>query len=180
MAAIERPYTSLNKEALIRVLDHIPGDQVKLAIIYENVLTSRAQNPARLWEEKYKSHFKEDYPEHKVEWCLDVVDLIGRALVNAPEKELSEGEIEQIAEISGIFSKKYVNPDVKKLYDNSANWKTEKTYQDQIKRRYIGPGDLRRLVEDNSHFSREDLGSLIVTMEIAGNIKEFNNLIHIT
>jgi hypothetical protein len=181
MTAIERPYGNLSKKDLVRILDHVPEEDVRFAMIYEKILKSRELNPGRLWERNYRPLLVNRFPQHKVEWCLDTVDLIGRALMFEPGRKLAGGEIEKLAEISGIFDKKYVDPEVRKLYDSSSNWIDEKSYQDQIHRRYVGPVDLRRLVEDDSHFDRDDLRNLIFTMETAGYLVEGGfNTYHLT
>lgn len=177
MAERDRSYVNLSEATLIRILDHIPEEQVKVAMICERVLASIEQNPERLWEDEYgrrfgKGNSKASLPEHKIEWFLDAVDIIGRSLQASPDGKLTKREIEGIIEVSGLFDRRYVNPEVKKLYESSENWKYEKSYQDNEHGRFIGPQSLQLLVTKHSRFSHDDLDSLLLTMERTGHIVE--------
>ena len=171
----EKPYTDLDREGLIRVLDHVSPSEAKVALTYVRILESREKYPKRLLDDSYRKSFK-SFPSHKVEWYREAIDLIARALTVAPDQKLKKSEIESIAKLDGLFAKEYVSPEVQKLYENPKNWVYETADHHDIHRRYVGPSDLRILVQENSRFRREDLDSLLRGMEIGGDIKlERNN-----
>jgi hypothetical protein len=180
MAGTERPYQDLDKESLVRILDHLPQDDIRLATIYVNVLESRAKDPARLWEEEYKKIFQVaekyiEFPPHKIEWFLEAVDLIGRTLTETPGKAMPWREMEKVFRISGFFDKRYVDPEIKKIYEKKSNWRYENGYQGQEWGTFIGDRDIQRLVEEDSKFSYEDMESLLGTMLRHGHIKPLND-----
>lgn len=172
MAHEQQPYHDLDRDALLRVLDHIPEGMVKTALIFEKVSESRKESPKRLWEEEFRVFFSGKFPDHKVEMYLDAADLVGRALNFAPDSELYYKEVEQIVEHSGIFEREYVDPDVRKMYNDPSNWEAVAGYADEIRSRYVGPGYLKNLVENDSHFSDQDLRYLMASMQILKHVEE--------
>lgn len=165
-------YRNLNKEALLKILDRVPKKDIRYAMIYEKVIASKEKSPKRLFEKEFREFVGSDLPEHKKEWYLDAVDLIARSIKYSPEKKLTVLEIEEVAGLSGLFAKEYVDPQIKELYDAPVNWVEENIYEDDFYRRYIGPYNLQKAVTEDSKFSKDDFWIVIRKMVSKGFIEE--------
>ncbi|HJY98902.1 MAG TPA: hypothetical protein VJ227_04260 [Patescibacteria group bacterium] len=170
-------YDRLSKEALIRVLQHVPESTIKGAMIYDEYLNSSEWRKGRLWTSKYREIFSQsiyykDAPRHKIEWLLDAVDLVGRALETSFGPELTFSDIEATVEVAGFFEKQKIRPEDLTRYKNPKNWITETADHHEDHSVYVGPPDLERIVRVHSRFFKTDFRYVLVVMENQGDIAQ--------
>ncbi len=140
------------------LLDRLPPETIAAARVLLDVIRSQEDSP-QPWGIEVAEHLS----ENRASLLSQARDLLYRSFWFAGGNTLSPDELKAIFRLSGIHDQHLTNPIAQAIHKDHRNWSApEKSYQDLVHRRYLGP--LWVLDELDVRFNETDLHHLIFYM----------------